>query len=132
MLLYVVCTAGEFVWNEGGVVPATCYLRLISRCVIFFVTNGNTYKQRFEWIAWKIEWLWQLFSYSWILKWKISAPLLQSKLKHTEASNCDYLHLKTILIVLRTKEIYGNSSMSMSKALFSSSRNSFWSLKLNI
>ena len=22
MLLYVVCTAGEFVWNEGGVVPA--------------------------------------------------------------------------------------------------------------
>ena len=26
MLLYVLCTAGEFVWNEGGVVPATCYL----------------------------------------------------------------------------------------------------------
>ena len=37
MLLYVVCTAGEFVWNEGGVVPATCYLRLISRCVIFCI-----------------------------------------------------------------------------------------------
>jgi hypothetical protein len=35
MLLYVVCTAGDFVWNEGGVVPATCYLRLISRCMIF-------------------------------------------------------------------------------------------------
>ena len=35
MLLYVLCTAGEFVWNEGGVVPATCYLRLISQCVIF-------------------------------------------------------------------------------------------------
>jgi hypothetical protein len=35
MLLYVVCTAGKFVWNEGGVVPATCYLRLISQCVIF-------------------------------------------------------------------------------------------------
>jgi hypothetical protein len=26
MLLYVVCTAGEFVWNKGGVVPATCVL----------------------------------------------------------------------------------------------------------
>ena len=26
MLLYVLCTADEFVWNEGGVVPATCYL----------------------------------------------------------------------------------------------------------
>ena len=26
MLLYALCTAGEFVWNEGGVVPATCYL----------------------------------------------------------------------------------------------------------
>ena len=24
---YVVCTAGEFFWNEGGVVPATCYLQ---------------------------------------------------------------------------------------------------------
>ena len=36
ILLYVVCTAGEFVWNEGGVVPATCYLRLISQCVIFW------------------------------------------------------------------------------------------------
>ena len=35
MLLYVVCTVGEFVWNEGDVGPATCYLRLISRCVIF-------------------------------------------------------------------------------------------------
>jgi hypothetical protein len=23
MLLYFVCKAGEFVWNEGGVVPAT-------------------------------------------------------------------------------------------------------------
>jgi hypothetical protein len=34
MLLYVV--PGEFVWNEGDLVPATCYLRLISRCVIFF------------------------------------------------------------------------------------------------
>jgi hypothetical protein len=33
--LYVVYTAGEFVWNEGGVVPANCYLRLISQCVIF-------------------------------------------------------------------------------------------------
>ena len=41
MLLYVLCTAGEFVWNEGGVVPATCYLRLISRCVIvsLYLTN---------------------------------------------------------------------------------------------
>ena len=39
MLLYVVCTVGEFVWNEGGVVPATCYLRLISRCVIFILTQ---------------------------------------------------------------------------------------------
>ena len=38
MLLYVVCTAGEFVWNEGNVVPATCYLRLISRCVIFKIS----------------------------------------------------------------------------------------------
>jgi hypothetical protein len=36
MLLYVVFTAGEFVWNECGVVPATCYLRLISQYVIFF------------------------------------------------------------------------------------------------
>ena len=36
MFLYVLCTAGEFVWNAGGVVPATCYLRLISRCVLFF------------------------------------------------------------------------------------------------
>jgi hypothetical protein len=26
MLLYNIFTAGEFVWNEGGVVPATCYL----------------------------------------------------------------------------------------------------------
>ena len=26
MLLYVVGTVGEFVWNEGGVVPATCAL----------------------------------------------------------------------------------------------------------
>jgi hypothetical protein len=35
--MYVVCTAVEFVWNEGGVVPATCYLRLISLCVIFLI-----------------------------------------------------------------------------------------------
>jgi hypothetical protein len=35
MLLYVVCTAGEFVWNAGSIVPATRYLHLISRCVIF-------------------------------------------------------------------------------------------------
>ena len=39
MLLYVVCTAGEFVWNEGGDVPATCYLCLISQCVIFFTVS---------------------------------------------------------------------------------------------
>jgi hypothetical protein len=25
-LCHVVCTAGEFVWNEGSVEPATCYL----------------------------------------------------------------------------------------------------------
>ena len=24
--VYVLCTSGEFVWNEGGVVPATCTL----------------------------------------------------------------------------------------------------------
>jgi hypothetical protein len=44
MILYVVCTAGEFVWNEGGVVPATCYLRLISRCVIFLVEENKSCK----------------------------------------------------------------------------------------
>jgi hypothetical protein len=36
-LLYVLSTAGEFVWNEGGVVPGTCYLRLTSQSVIFLL-----------------------------------------------------------------------------------------------
>ena len=39
MLLYVVCTAGEFVWNEGGIVPATCYLLpvpYITMCDFFY------------------------------------------------------------------------------------------------
>ena len=46
MLLYVVCTVGEFVWNEGGFVPATCYLRLIPRCMIFsdFLTDNAIIK----------------------------------------------------------------------------------------
>jgi hypothetical protein len=42
MLLYVVCTAGEFVWNEGGVGPATCNLRLISLCVIYFLSPEDS------------------------------------------------------------------------------------------
>jgi hypothetical protein len=33
MILYVAQQV-NWVWNEGGVVPATCYLHLISRCVI--------------------------------------------------------------------------------------------------
>ena len=39
MLLYDLCTAVEFIWNEGCVVRATCYLRLISQCVIFIRSN---------------------------------------------------------------------------------------------
>ena len=35
---------GEFVWNEGGVVPATFYLHLISQCVIFiFLHMSESY-----------------------------------------------------------------------------------------
>ena len=39
MLLYVVCTAGEFVWNEGGVVqlPAP----YITLCDIFYQLNSR-------------------------------------------------------------------------------------------
>ena len=43
MLLYVVCTAGEFVWNEGGIVPATCYLLpapYIMMCDFFYLRFG--------------------------------------------------------------------------------------------
>jgi hypothetical protein len=38
MLLYVVCTAGEFFWNEGGVVPATRYAPYITMCDFFRIS----------------------------------------------------------------------------------------------
>ena len=41
---FVCCIdSSEFVWNEGVGVPATCYMRLISRCVIFSLSYCGSY-----------------------------------------------------------------------------------------
>ena len=37
------CTAGEFVWNEGGTVPATCYLLPAPYITMCDFCNTNCY-----------------------------------------------------------------------------------------
>ena len=75
MLLYVVCTAGEFVWNEGGVVPATCALYhdvWFFTCDLKFqilggggVTDCSNWQSRFTFDKCKSRyWCWSSWSHA--------------------------------------------------------------------